>query len=92
MPSSYSLGKYNDDWIKRQVASGRYNNASEVIRDALRHLQDREMTRSWTLEEIREAVRLSDESGPGVPADKVWAIVDADLDEIDRADAPKAAE
>jgi antitoxin ParD1/3/4 len=42
MPSSYTLGKYYEDFVQAQLASGRYNNASEVLRDALRLMEDRE--------------------------------------------------
>ena len=92
MPSSYALGRYNEDWIKRQVESGRYNNASEVVRDALRHMQDREMNRSWAIEEIREAIKRSDASGPGIPGDQAFAEIESYLDELDRQDLRDAAE
>jgi antitoxin ParD1/3/4 len=42
MPSSYTLGRHFEGFIQGQLASGRYNNASEVIRDALRLLEERE--------------------------------------------------
>jgi antitoxin ParD1/3/4 len=42
MPSSYTLGKYFEDFVQAQLASGRYNNASEVLRDALRLMEARE--------------------------------------------------
>jgi antitoxin ParD1/3/4 len=42
MPSSYTLGKYFEDFVQAQLASGRYNNASEVLREALRLMEDRE--------------------------------------------------
>ncbi len=42
MPSSYTLGKYFEDFVQAQLASGRYGNASEVLRDALRLMEDRE--------------------------------------------------
>ncbi len=42
MPSSYTLGRHFEAFVKRQLESGRYNNASEVIRDALRLMEDRE--------------------------------------------------
>jgi len=42
MPSSYSLGTYYETFVQTQLASGRYNNASEVIRDALRLMEERE--------------------------------------------------
>ena len=42
MPTSYTLGKHFEAFVQAQLASGRYNNASEVIRDALRLMEDRE--------------------------------------------------
>ncbi len=42
MPSSYSLGKHYENFVQHQLDSGRYNNASEVLRDALRLMETRE--------------------------------------------------
>jgi antitoxin ParD1/3/4 len=42
MPTSYSLGAHFEGFLQSQLASGRYNNASEVVRDALRLMEDRE--------------------------------------------------
>ena len=42
MPSSYSLGSHFETFIQTQLSSGRYNNASEVLRDALRLMEERE--------------------------------------------------
>ena len=42
MPSSYTLGKHFESFVQNQLASGRYNNASEVLRDALRLMEERE--------------------------------------------------
>jgi antitoxin ParD1/3/4 len=42
MPSSYTLGKHFETFVQAQLSSGRYNNASEVLRDALRLMEDRE--------------------------------------------------
>jgi antitoxin ParD1/3/4 len=39
--TSLSLGEHWETFIKREVASGRYGSASEVIRDALRHMEER---------------------------------------------------
>lgn len=42
MASSYSLGNHFESFVKNQLASGRYQNASEVVRDALRLMEERE--------------------------------------------------
>lgn len=42
MPSSYKLGKHFEAFVQVQLASGRYGNASEVLRAALRPMEDRE--------------------------------------------------
>ena len=45
MPSSYTLGTRFKKLIQELVQSGRYNNASEVVRDGLRMVEDRERRR-----------------------------------------------
>lgn len=56
MPSSYTLGSRFQQFIQELVQSGRYNNASEVVRDGLRMVEDRE--RRWA------ALDKSTENGP----------------------------
>jgi len=38
--TSLSLGDHWEVFIKNEVASGRYGSASEVVRDALRHMEE----------------------------------------------------
>ena len=42
MASSFSLGAHFESFVQGQLAGGRYNNASEVLRDALRLMEDRD--------------------------------------------------
>jgi antitoxin ParD1/3/4 len=39
--TSLSLGEHWEQFIKNEVSSGRYGSASEVIRDALRAMEER---------------------------------------------------
>ena len=39
--TSMTLGEHWETFIKNEIASGRYGSASEVIRDALRVLEER---------------------------------------------------
>ena len=38
--TSLSLGEHWEVFIKTEIASGRYGSASEVVRDALRHMEE----------------------------------------------------
>lgn len=39
--TSLSLGEHWEVFIRNEIASGRYGSASEVVRDALRNLEER---------------------------------------------------
>ncbi len=56
MSGSYSLGEHFDNFIKAQVASGRYNNESEVVRDALRQAELREIKLNALREHVHHAI------------------------------------
>ncbi|MEO0500350.1 MAG: type II toxin-antitoxin system ParD family antitoxin [Pseudomonadota bacterium] len=42
--TSFSLGEYWETYLREEVASGRYQTISEVIRDALRERRERQET------------------------------------------------
>ncbi|ESQ86793.1 hypothetical protein ABAC460_22340 [Asticcacaulis sp. AC460] len=73
MPSSYALGTHFETMMERLIQSGRYNSKSEILRDGLRIIEERESRREVELEELRAALRAGMESGPGIPAEDVFA-------------------
>lgn len=64
MPTSVALGSHFESFIKAQVASGRYNNASEVVREGLRLLQDQEELRRMRFDMLRAELQRGLDSGP----------------------------
>lgn len=69
MPTSVALGAHFEAFIKQQLSSGRYNNASEVVRDGLRLLEDQEQLRTLKLEALRVEIHKGLDSGPAAPLD-----------------------
>lgn len=63
--TSFSLDDHFTAFINNEVASGRYGSASDVVRAALRLLQDRE-TR---LDVLRQALVAGENSGESTPFD-----------------------
>ncbi len=72
MPSSYAIGDHFEQFIKTQLESGRYSSASEVVRDALRLMEEREQLRQIQLEQLRQQIQAGIDSGPGIPAEEVF--------------------
>jgi antitoxin ParD1/3/4 len=73
MPSSYNIGAHYERFLRDLVESGRYASASEVVRDGLRLVEEREEQRLIKLEALREAIREGVESGTSIPAEDVFA-------------------
>jgi antitoxin ParD1/3/4 len=70
-----------DSFIAAKVASGKYENASEVVRAALRALEEREQARELWVQRLRaETIRRFDalDRGEGIEVS-----VDELMDEID---------
>lgn len=82
MPSSYSLGERYEKMMEDLVASGRFNSKSEVLRHDLRMVEESEARYLTELKELREAVRIGMESGPGIPAEEERASLKARIREI----------
>src|SRR5882672_6289451 len=59
MPTrNVNLTEHFDRFVERQVSSGRYGNASEIVREALRLLEEQEQERQTKLKAIRDAAKL----------------------------------
>lgn len=67
MPSSYNVGSRYEALIKDLVESGRYASASEVVRDGLRLIEEREEHRQVKLTALRQAIQDGIDSGPAGP-------------------------
>ena len=72
MPSSYVVGEHFETFIKNQIQQGRYASASEVIRDGLRALEDREKFRAMKLDALRADIERGANSGVGIPAEEIY--------------------
>ncbi len=82
MTLNVSLTPQLEDFIKAKVSSGMYNSASELVREALRLLEERDKIQEIRLEALREAVQKGIDSGPGIPADEVFDRIRARIDMI----------
>ncbi len=89
MPSSYAIGTHFENFIQQQIESGRYSSASEIVRDALRLMEDREELRNTRLKTLRMQLQDGRESGTGIPADAVFDRLEAKYSKL-AADAGTA--
>jgi antitoxin ParD1/3/4 len=73
--TSIALNEHYEQFIKKQLESGRYNNASEVVRAGLRLLEDYEDTREkWLRDEVVSRFDdLERDSSKAIPAARVFA-------------------
>ncbi|WP_242217511.1 type II toxin-antitoxin system ParD family antitoxin [Shinella zoogloeoides] len=69
MASSYTLGNHYESFVRELLATGRYASASEVVRDGLRLLEDRERQREAKIAALKEAICEGLESGSAAPLD-----------------------
>ena len=77
MPTSVALSSHFETFVRNQIESGRYNNASEVVRAGLRLLEDQQKQTELQMEAMRAAIAAGLASGPGVPADQVCEQLEA---------------
>lgn len=81
-----SVGSYWEEFVGKLVATGRYGSASEIMREGLRLVEQREVQ----LQELRDSIERSTTDDVWYSADEVVDYVNAALQEdADAPDAPK---
>jgi len=73
--------------VQSKVKTGRYNSASEVVREALRLLEEHDQIRQMRLQEIRRKIQEGWDSlqrGEGMDGEGLMAQLDAELGERGR--------
>jgi antitoxin ParD1/3/4 len=63
MTLNINLTPQLEDMVRQKVASGLYNSASEVVREALRLMEAQDQLRAVQLEQLRQDIREGLESG-----------------------------
>lgn len=91
MPSSYVLGSHFEGFVRQQIDSGRYQSASEVIRDGLRLLEEQAAFKQAKLDALRADIQAGIDSGPGRPLSEVRAHLKSRYRDWDKKGAPPSA-
>jgi len=69
MTLNVSLTPHLEAFIHETLTSGRYQSASEVVRTALRLLEEREQERAVRIERLRQEIQKGLASGAATPLD-----------------------
>jgi antitoxin ParD1/3/4 len=64
MGMNINLTPQLEDVVRRKVTSGLYTSASEVVREALRLMEERDQMRAAKLEKLRNDIQEGVNSGP----------------------------
>ena len=70
-----SLTTHLEEYVREKVESGLYNSNSEVVREALRLMGERDRLREIRLEELRKEIQIGiDQADRGelIPGDEVF--------------------
>jgi len=78
MATSYSIGKHFEELIESLIESGRYSTASEIMRDGLRLIEEREERRKAKLEALRAEIQKGIDSGPAEEVGDMFARIKAE--------------
>jgi antitoxin ParD1/3/4 len=67
MTMNINLTPQLEELVKKKVASGLYNSASEVVREALRLMEEQDQLRAVKLDRLRQDIRDGLTSGDPTP-------------------------
>lgn len=67
MTLNINLTPQLEEMVRRKVAGGLYNSASEVVREALRLMEARDRLQELRLEELRQEIQKGIDSGEATP-------------------------
>jgi antitoxin ParD1/3/4 len=76
MGMNINLTPQLEEMVREKVVSGLYTSASEVVRDALRLMEERDQLRLARLAQLRLAIQEGLDSGPGEPWDPEQVILE----------------
>jgi antitoxin ParD1/3/4 len=78
VPANYVIGSHLEKFIKTLIESLRYASASEVVRDALRLLEEQVRLQGLRVEEIRADIAASrGDARPAIPAEQILSRLEA---------------
>ena len=69
MGMNVNLTPQLEELVRSKVSSGMYNSASEVVREALRLMDEQDRIRQVRLDELRQDIRKGLDSGASKPWD-----------------------
>jgi antitoxin ParD1/3/4 len=64
LPMNINLSPQLEELVRQKVASGLYTSASEVVREALRLMEEQDRLRALRLDQLRQDIHEGLASGP----------------------------
>ena len=81
-----SLTPELEQFVRSKVESGKYITSSEVVREALRLLEERDRRFEARLAELRGEIKKGlDDSRPSIPVEEVFAELDQIIAEVEES-------
>lgn len=77
MATTIALDPVHEDLVRRQLESGRYNDARAVVEAGLNLLEEAERRRQAQLDALRTDLAAGLASGPDAPAEEVFETLQA---------------